>query len=65
MAEACEAYDSFLDLNPKIAVVTNMEADHLDYYGNLDNVLRSFRQFLSQVTGTALSLRTMTPTSAA
>ena len=54
LAEACEAYDSFLDLNPKIAVVTNIEADHLDYYGDLDNVLRSFRQFLSQVTGTAI-----------
>ena len=54
LTEACEAYDSFLDLAPKIAVVTNIEADHLDYYGDLHNVLRSFRQFLSQVTGTAI-----------
>ena len=54
LAEACEAYDSFLDLDPKIAVVTNVEADHLDYYGDLPNVLRSFRKFLSQVTGTAI-----------
>ncbi len=54
LAEACEAYDSFLDLNPKIAVVLNIEADHLDYYGDLANVLRSFRRFLSQVTGTAI-----------
>ena len=54
LAEACEAYDSFLDLDPKIAVVTNIEADHLDYYGDLNNVLRSFRKFLSQVTGTAI-----------
>jgi len=54
LAEACEAYDSFLDLDPKIAVVTNIEADHLDYYGDLANVLRSFRKFLSQVTGTAI-----------
>ena len=54
LTEACEAYDSFLDLNPRIAVVTNIEADHLDYYGDLDNVLRSFRQFLSQVTGTTI-----------
>ena len=54
LAEACEAYDSFLDLDPKIAVVTNIEADHLDYYGDLPNVLRSFRKFLSQVTGTAI-----------
>jgi len=54
LAEACEAYDSFLDLNPQIAVITNIEADHLDYYGDLDNILRSFRRFLGQVTGTAI-----------
>ena len=54
LAEACEAYDSFLDLDPQIAVITNIEADHLDYYGDLDNVLRSFRKFLGQVTGTAI-----------
>lgn len=54
LAEACEAYDSFLDLTPKIAVVTNIEADHLDYYGDFTNVLRSFRKFLSQVSGTAI-----------
>ena len=54
LAEACEAFDSFLDLDPQIAVVTNVEADHLDYYGDLNNLLRSFRKFLGQVTGTAI-----------
>jgi UDP-N-acetylmuramate--alanine ligase len=54
LAEACEAYDSFLDLCPQIGLVTNIEADHLDYYGDLNNILRSFRQFLAQVTGTAI-----------
>lgn len=54
VTEACEAYDSFLDLDPTIAVVTNAEADHLDYYGDLDNVLRSFRKFLSQVSETVI-----------
>lgn len=54
LAEACEAFDSFLDLTPQLAVITNIEADHLDYYGDLDNVLRSFRRFLSQVTGAAI-----------
>ena len=34
--------------------MTNIEADHLDYYGDLNNVLRSFRKFLSQVTGTII-----------
>ncbi len=61
VAEACEAFDSFLDLDPTIAVVTNAEADHLDYYGDLDNVLRSFRKFLSQVSETVI-LGSMTPT---
>ena len=64
LAEACEAYDSFLDLDPSIAVVTNIEADHLDYYGDLDNVLRSFRKFLSQVSGTAIVCAPTTPMSA-
>lgn len=54
VAEACEAYDSFLDLDPAVAVITNVEADHLDYYGDLDNMLRSFRKFLSQVSGTVI-----------
>lgn len=54
LAEACEAYDSFLDLDPALAVITNIEADHLDYYGDLANVLRSFRKFLGQVTGTVI-----------
>ncbi len=54
LAEACEAYDSFLDLSPQVAVITNIEADHLDYYGDLENVLRSFRRFLSQVAALAI-----------
>lgn len=54
VVEACEAYDSFLDLRPKYAVITNIEADHLDYYGDLANVLRSFRKFLGQVSRKAI-----------
>jgi len=54
LAEACEAYDSFLDLDPAVAVITNVEADHLDYYGDLPNILRSFHKFLSQVTDTVI-----------
>ncbi|MGQ9524257.1 MAG: UDP-N-acetylmuramate--L-alanine ligase [Armatimonadota bacterium] len=49
VAEACEAYGSFLHLRPKIAVVTNIDADHLDYYGDIDGVRAGFAQFLSQV----------------
>lgn len=45
VAEACEAYDSFLSLKPDIAVITNLEADHLDHYGTFERVKESFLQF--------------------
>ncbi len=49
LTEACEAFGSFLELRPRMAVITNIEGDHLDYYGNLDGVKNGFRQFLSQI----------------
>lgn len=49
VAEACEAYDSFLTLRPDIAILTNIEADHLDHYADFAHVLRSFGQFLEGV----------------
>ena len=48
VTEACEYVDSFLQLNPKISVITNIEADHLDYFGSLENIKKSFRQFALQ-----------------
>ena len=50
VAEACEAYDSFLYLKPDIAVITNIEADHLDHYGTEEHVFDAFRKFMSNVT---------------
>ncbi len=47
--EACEAYGSFLDLHPYAAIVTNVEADHLDYYHSEQNMMEAYRTFLSQV----------------
>lgn len=49
VAEACEAFNSFLELAPRIAVVTNIEGDHLDYHGSLEGVVSSFRKFLCQI----------------
>jgi UDP-N-acetylmuramate--alanine ligase len=54
VAEACEAYGSFLELAPAYAVVTNIEADHLDYYGDLTGILKAFRAFLERVTVAAI-----------
>lgn len=52
VAEACEAYDSFLSLKPDIAVITNIEADHLDHYSDFDGVLKAFEEFASAVPNT-------------
>lgn len=49
LTEACEAYESFLHLNPSIAVVTNIDAEHLDHYDTVENVERAFGQFLNRV----------------
>ncbi|MBI2842812.1 MAG: UDP-N-acetylmuramate--L-alanine ligase [Armatimonadetes bacterium] len=49
VTEACEAFGSFLHLRPSIAVITNIDADHLDHYGTLDNILESFERFIDLV----------------
>ena len=46
VAESDESDGSFLRLHPYIAVVTNVEADHLDYYQNLEAVVNAFSEFL-------------------
>jgi UDP-N-acetylmuramate--alanine ligase len=49
VAEACEFKESFLYYHPKIAVVTNIEKDHLDYYRNINEIKRAFTEFLNNV----------------
>lgn len=49
VAEADESDGSFLKLNPHIAVVTNIENDHMDFYGTMDNILRTFKEFLHKL----------------
>jgi len=46
VVEADEYDRSFLELEPTVAVVTNVEADHLDTYGGFDGVMRAFCEFL-------------------
>lgn len=48
VCEACEYVDTFLQLNPAISVILNVDADHLDYFHTLENIIRSFRQFAEQ-----------------
>ncbi|MCE7974615.1 MAG: UDP-N-acetylmuramate--L-alanine ligase [Leptolyngbya sp. PLA1] len=45
VVEACEYNRSFHSLRPRVACITNVEADHLDCYGTFDGVIESFRQF--------------------
>jgi UDP-N-acetylmuramate--alanine ligase len=50
VAEADESDGSFLNFTPDIAIVTNVEADHLDNYGDFDEVRRSFARFVERIT---------------
>lgn len=48
IAEADESDNSFLYMNPKYSVITNVEEDHLDTHGCLANINKSFSQFIDQ-----------------
>ena len=50
VCEACEFVDTFLDLSPDVAVVLNIDEDHLDYFKTLDNLKKSFTKFASMAT---------------
>lgn len=54
VCEACEFHDHFLQLYPDIAVLLNVDADHLDYFGTLENVIRSFHKFASMASKTII-----------
>ncbi len=49
VAEADESDGSFLKLSPELAVVTNIEADHLDYYSNLEAIINAFEKFVKNI----------------
>ena len=45
VTEACEYTNSFLSFFPKISVILNMDADHLDFFKDIDDIRHSFRRF--------------------
>jgi len=49
VAEADESDGSFLKLDPTIAVVTTIDAEHLDHYGNLELIMEAFTTFVAKV----------------
>ena len=50
VCEACEFVDTFLKLYPDIAVILNIDADHLDYFKTMENLIASFRKFAEKAT---------------
>ncbi len=49
VAEADESDGSFLKLSPTIAVVTNIDEEHLDFYGDLERIKKTFLEFVNRV----------------
>lgn len=49
VVEADEFDRSFLHLTPQLALVTSIDADHLDIYGQKDKIVESFEKFISQI----------------
>lgn len=50
VCESCEFNNTFLHMNPDIAVILNIDEDHLDFFGNLENIKKSFRKFAELTT---------------
>lgn len=47
VCESCEFEDHFLKLHPDVAVILNVDADHLEYFKNIQNIIKSFNKFAS------------------
>ncbi len=45
VSEACEFLDHYLNMKTSVAVILNVDADHLDYFGDLNGVIASFKTF--------------------
>ena len=59
VAEACEYFDSFLHFKPFVGVVLTIDADHLDYFKNIENIRSSFHKFAENISeGGALVINT-------
>ena len=56
VAEACEFDRSYHKLSPRVAIITNIEEDHLDCYKDIDEIVESFRHFAQLVPGNGLIL---------
>ena len=49
ITEACEYVESFLTLAPTVALINNIDDDHLDYYQDIDHIVAAFEKFLDRL----------------
>ncbi len=49
ITEACEYVESFLTLHPTVALINNIDDDHLDYYRDMDHIVDAYRKFLQRL----------------
>ncbi|MBQ2897063.1 MAG: UDP-N-acetylmuramate--L-alanine ligase [Clostridia bacterium] len=49
VTEACEYVESFLEFFPKKAIILNVDADHLDYFKDIDHIISAFKKFAQLV----------------
>lgn len=49
LTDACEYTNSFLELSPNVEVILNIEADHLDFFKDLDDIRKSFKKFIAKL----------------
>lgn len=54
VCEACEYQDHFLKLFPDCAVILNVDADHLEYFKNIENIIKSFHRFAEMATNAVI-----------
>lgn len=45
VCESCEFEDHFLRLFPDVSIILNVDADHLEYFKNIENIIKSFHKF--------------------
>lgn len=49
LTEACEYTNSFLNFNPKISIILNIEEDHLDFFKDISDIRASFKKFAAKL----------------
>lgn len=49
IVEACEYMETFLNFHPAYCIITNIEAEHLDYYKNFNNYFNAFKKFIKKI----------------